>query len=101
MHPLKPIIEFCKKGNPVGICSVCSSNELVIESAVEEAAKYKTPLLIESTANQINQYGGYMNMTSVEFRDYVYGIAKKKGFPERNIILGGTTSVLLYGKMKM
>ena len=37
MHPLKEIIKKNKDGTPIGVCSVCSSNELVIESAMEEA----------------------------------------------------------------
>lgn len=89
MHPLKGIIQQNKEGVPIGICSVCSSNELVIESAMEEALKYGSPLLVEATANQVNQYGGYTGMTPPMFRDYVYGIASRIGFPSDTVILGG------------
>lgn len=89
MHPLKEIIKKNKDGTPIGVCSVCSSNELVIESAMEEALKYGSPLLVESTANQVNQFGGYTGMTPLMFREYVYKIAVKTGFPSDKVILGG------------
>lgn len=89
MHPLKEVIRQNKKGKSIGVCSVCSSNELVIESAMEEALKYRSPLLIEATANQVNQYGGYTGMTPVIFREYVYDIAAGIGFPPDKVILGG------------
>jgi D-tagatose-1,6-bisphosphate aldolase subunit GatZ/KbaZ len=89
MHPLKKIIKQNKEGASIGICSVCSSNELVIESAMEEALKYGVPLLVEATANQVNQYGGYTGMTPPMFRDYVYKISEKSNYPVGKLILGG------------
>ena len=89
MHLLKEIIKCNKAGAAVGVCSICSSHEWVIESAMEEALRYGSPLLVEATANQVNQYGGYTGMTPSVFRDYVYGIAARKGFPKEEVILGG------------
>lgn len=89
MHPLKEIIRQNKEGVPIGVCSICSSNELVIESAMEQALKYDSPFLVEATANQVNQYGGYTGMTPPMFRDYVYDIASKISFPSDKVILGG------------
>lgn len=45
--------------------------------------------MVESTANQINQYGGYTGLTPSAFRDYVYKIAEKVHFPKDQVILGG------------
>jgi len=89
MHPLKDIIKQNKDGITIGVCSVCSSNEFVIESAMEEALKYGSPLLVEATANQVNQYGGYTGMTPPMFHDYVFKIAAKISFPSDKVILGG------------
>jgi D-tagatose-1,6-bisphosphate aldolase subunit GatZ/KbaZ len=89
MHTLKKIIKKNKEGYPAGICSVCSSNEFVIESAMEESVKFDAPVLIEATANQVNQYGGYTGMTPLMFRDYAYAIAKRVGLPADRVILGG------------
>jgi len=46
-------------------------------------------LLIESTSNQVDQFGGYTGMKPADFAGYVKSIAHKTGFPENRILLGG------------
>jgi D-tagatose-1,6-bisphosphate aldolase subunit GatZ/KbaZ len=89
IHPLKSIIKYQKEGIARGICSVCSSNPYVIEAAMEKALKDNAYVLIESTANQVNQFGGYTGMKPHDFRDFVSNIAKKVGLCYSKIILGG------------
>jgi D-tagatose-1,6-bisphosphate aldolase subunit GatZ/KbaZ len=89
VHPLKEIIEKQKKGIPAGICSVCSANEYVIEAAMERALTEGTNVLIEATANQVNQFGGYTGMKPADFMEFALSIAKKTGLPADRIILGG------------
>ena len=48
-----------------------------------------TDLLIESTSNQVDQFGGYSGMTPRDFAAYVSGICKKMNFPFERVILGG------------
>ena len=88
-HPLKDIVDMQKNGKPTGIYSICSANEYVIEAAMEKALVTNTPVLIEATANQVNQFGGYTGMRPADFRDFVLSIARRTGFPIDNIILGG------------
>jgi D-tagatose-1,6-bisphosphate aldolase subunit GatZ/KbaZ len=88
-HPLKEIIECQKKGISKGIYSICSANEYVIEAAMEKAKKESTYVLIESTANQVNQFGGYTGMKPSDFKAFVLNIAEKTDFPKNRIILGG------------
>jgi D-tagatose-1,6-bisphosphate aldolase subunit GatZ/KbaZ len=88
-HPLKDLVEKQKNGIPEGIYSTCSANEYVIEAAMERALLAKTYVLIEATANQVNQFGGYTGMKPIDFRDFVYSIAEKITFPFEKIILGG------------
>lgn len=88
-HPLKELVRQQKKGIPRGICSICSSHPYVIEASIERAIAENTYLLIESTANQINQFGGYTGMTPQDFADYVKEIAIRKGLHEDKLILGG------------
>jgi D-tagatose-bisphosphate aldolase class II non-catalytic subunit len=76
-------------GRPFGITSVCSAHPLVIEAALIQSTEDGTTALIEATCNQVNQHGGYTGMTPAMFRDYVYGIAAKVGFPVERILLGG------------
>lgn len=72
-----------------GIASICTSNYFVIKAAMEFAKSTNTPLLIESTSNQVNQFGGYTNMTPRDFYSYVKGIAKEVEMDFNSIMLGG------------
>ena len=83
------MVESRKDGIHTGIPSYCSANKIVIESVLEEAKKTDNYALIEATSNQVNQFGGYMNMRSIDFKEYVYKIADKLNFDKNKIILGG------------
>ncbi len=87
-NPLLSIIEKRKEGILTGIPSYCTANELVIEALLEQAKRFDEHILIEGTANQINQFGGYTGMTPENFRDYVWAIADKVSFNRDKIILG-------------
>jgi len=78
-----------KQGKSAGIYSICSANRYVLEAAMLQALKDNTPVLIESTSNQVNQFGGYTGMTARQFADYVAGIAETMKFPKGQIIFGG------------
>lgn len=75
--------------NFAGIPSFCTANDLVIEACLEQAQRFDDYVLIEATANQVNQYGGYTGMKPEDYRDFVYQIADRIGFPREKIILGG------------
>jgi len=89
VHPLKELVAAQKRGVCKGIWSVCSANEYVIEAAMDRANDKDEYLLIESTANQVNQYGGYTGMVPDDFRAFVSEIARKADFPLGRLILGG------------
>ena len=86
---IQALIKEHKSGDPVGITSICSVNEYVIKAAILNAKKISSFLLIESTSNQVDQFGGYTGMKPNDFRDVVYSTAGSMGFPVTNIILGG------------
>ncbi|MCW8345819.1 tagatose-bisphosphate aldolase subunit GatZ [Vibrio sp. ZSDZ65] len=86
---MKAIVERHVSNGDVGICSVCSAHPWVIEATLRFESSSNNKVLIESTSNQVNQFGGYTGMIPTEFRDFVYDIAKRVGFPIENIILGG------------
>ena len=88
-HPLKELVRQQKKGISKGICSICSSHPYVIDAAIETAAEEGSYVLIESTANQVNQFGGYTGMLPMDFARFVKDTANKKGLPEDKLILGG------------
>ncbi|MGE5614907.1 MAG: class II D-tagatose-bisphosphate aldolase non-catalytic subunit [Bacillota bacterium] len=88
-HPLKEIVAKQKKRIPAGIYSACTANKFVIEAAMERALQFDEFVLVEATANQVNQFGGYTGMQPADFKNFVFGIAEKVRFPKEKIILGG------------
>ncbi len=89
MHPLISMINRRNKGISCGIPSYCTANELVIEASMEKAMSQDDEVLIEATANQVNQSGGYTGMKPADFRNFVYAIADRVGFNRNKLILGG------------
>lgn len=88
-HPLLHLIELQKQGKAVGIYSACTANEYVLEACMEKALSTNTPLLIEATANQVDQYGGYTGMKPTDFYAFVGKLAAKVGLSMDRIYLGG------------
>ena len=89
LHPLKEIVMHYKQGIPKGICSICCSNVYAIEVAIEKALENDSYALLEATANQVNQFGGYTGMNPLDFKVFVFSIADKVNFPYDKIIFGG------------
>ena len=78
-----------KGGRIVGVPSYCPANDIVIEALIRQAKELDVDILIEATANQVNQFGGYTGMKPEDFRDFVFGIADRAGYPHDRIVLGG------------
>jgi D-tagatose-1,6-bisphosphate aldolase subunit GatZ/KbaZ len=72
-----------------GIYSVCSAHPWVLTAAMKQALADGTPLLIESTSNQVDQYGGYTGMKPAQFVQFVHDIAARVGLSSERIVLGG------------
>lgn len=69
--------------------SVCSAHPLVLRAALRSAKRHNAFALIESTSNQVDQYGGYTGMTPPQFVSMVNSLALEEGFPYGDILLGG------------
>jgi D-tagatose-1,6-bisphosphate aldolase subunit GatZ/KbaZ len=89
MKALQDLLRAHKNGGASGIFSVCSAHPLVIEAALREAERFDQYVLIESTSNQVNQFGGYSGMTPSQYMAYVESIANSAGLPMRRVLLGG------------
>ena len=89
MHPLKKMIDKRQFDSRYGIASYCSANELVLELALRRAKETSKPVLIEATANQVNQFGGYTGMLPADFYNFVIRMAKEVGLDEQQVILAG------------
>lgn len=83
------LIKDNKEGKPRGIYSICSAHPDVIKAGMLQAMDDKSIVLIESTSNQVDQFGGYTGMKPHEFITYVNSIAAKVSFPKERILLGG------------
>lgn len=88
-NPLKELVKLQKQGKSVGIYSVCSANGYVIEAALKRGLSDGSCVLIESTANQCDQNGGYTGMKPLDFKNFVLGVAAKVGFDAKKLFLGG------------
>lgn len=88
-NTLKNIVKKQKNHENVGIYSACSSNPFVIEAVLEKARDDNAVCLIESTANQVDQNGGYSGMTPADFKAFVLEKAKEIGTDPSLIYLGG------------
>ena len=72
-----------------GIYSCCSANEFVIRAALRRARDNDTVVLVEATANQVNQNGGYTGMTPADFRAFLDRLAAEEGMPPERVLCGG------------
>ena len=86
---LDEIVKAQKRGEAKGIPSICSAHPYVLRGTLRVSKTLRVPALIESTCNQVNQFGGYTGMTPADFVRYVRGFAEENQFPFENIILGG------------
>jgi D-tagatose-1,6-bisphosphate aldolase subunit GatZ/KbaZ len=89
MNILDEIVIAQKNGEARGITSICSANPSVLEAAILHARAHQSPILIESTCNQVNQYGGYIGMRPHEFVRYLGDLVDRLDFPNENLIIGG------------
>ena len=89
MHYIDSIVSQQKSGSPVGIASICSAHPMVLEAAVKYNRERGTHLLVESTSNQVNQFGGYTGMQALDFVHFVQQLAHKHGLPLEQLTLGG------------
>lgn len=90
MNQVKEVLFKQKQGIAEGVCSVCSANAYVVRACAREIAGRENGfLLVEATANQVNQDGGYTGMRPADFRDFVFRIAEEEHLDRSRIALGG------------
>ena len=88
-NPMLRVLKAQKEGRQLGIYSACTGNALVLEACMRHALDTDTILLIEATANQVDQYGGYTGMKPADFMQMIEKLSAKTGLPMSRIILGG------------
>lgn len=88
MHPLKAIFSGAAAGQR-GVFSVCTANPLVLRAAMLHAKAHGYVVVIEATANQVNQFGGYTGMQPQDYANLIESIRQEVGLAREQIILGG------------
>lgn len=87
--PFEELAAARSGGRTRGLYSVCSSHPLVLEAAVRRSAGNGRPLLVEATANQVNQEGGYTGMKPMDFAARLRALRERYGVGEEQVIFGG------------
>lgn len=72
-----------------GVFSVCTANDLVLRASMLHAKEHNYTVVIEATANQINQFGGYTGMLPKDYVNLIENIRKDVGLDVSQLILGG------------
>lgn len=85
---LRAVVDGNRGHDPVGVYSVCSANARVLEAAMRQAIEDGSNLCIESTSNQVNQFGGYTGLTPAQFKLFLGSIAQRVAFSADRILLG-------------
>jgi D-tagatose-1,6-bisphosphate aldolase subunit GatZ/KbaZ len=89
VHWLRDIADRNRQQEAVGLFSVCSAHPQVLQAAMRQALASESMLSVESTSNQVNQFGGYTGLTPAQFTEYLHSIAQRVGFLKERILLGG------------
>jgi D-tagatose-1,6-bisphosphate aldolase subunit GatZ/KbaZ len=91
-EPVNSLLEIVRhnRGSAAeGAYSVCSAHPAVIEAACSLAAEKNSLLCVESTSNQVNQFGGYTGQTPQQFAAVISAAARSAGLPANRVVLGG------------
>ena len=84
MSPLQT--QLLKRTKNQAVMSACTAHPLALEAVLEHAELAGVPALIEATANQVNQFGGYTGMLPSDFVAYINRLAEGRNC---EVILGG------------
>jgi D-tagatose-1,6-bisphosphate aldolase subunit GatZ/KbaZ len=87
-HTLTDLVIAQKRGAARGLTSICSAHPWVLRASMQHTAPDR-PLLIESTCNQVNQFGGYTGLRPADFVRVLHDLAAANDFPADRLILGG------------
>jgi D-tagatose-1,6-bisphosphate aldolase subunit GatZ/KbaZ len=78
-----------KQGASKGLFSVCSAHPFVLACAIQFGIKKQVPIVIESTCNQVNQYGGYTGLTPAQFSSRLLEQIQNASSRSPGVLLGG------------
>ncbi|GHU63023.1 D-tagatose-1,6-bisphosphate aldolase subunit KbaZ [Clostridia bacterium] len=94
-YPIRDMINRRAAGEKAGMYSACTANAHVLRAVFAAAREHGSaarpvlPVLIEATANQCNQFGGYTGMVPADFVRFVCTLSREAGYDSSLLILGG------------
>lgn len=88
-NPIQRILSCPRVARRKGLYSCCSANENVLRAVMRRSKVRGVPALIESTANQVNQSGGYTGMRPADFYSLVRRIAIEENLASDMLFIGG------------
>ena len=68
--------------------AVCSAHPVVLQAAILQSVADGATLHVESTSNQVNQFGGYTGTTPAQFASQIRQAAEAAGLPSERVLLG-------------
>jgi D-tagatose-1,6-bisphosphate aldolase subunit GatZ/KbaZ len=75
-------------GRRKGLVSICSAHPDVLAAAMHAGLRGAGGLLVEATANQVNQHGGYTGLTPESYMAALRRLAEVAGFPPERLAVG-------------
>jgi D-tagatose-1,6-bisphosphate aldolase subunit GatZ/KbaZ len=85
---LRDVVQRNRRREAVGTYAVCSAHPSVLDASIHQAIADKTVLHVESTSNQVNQFGGYTGSTPAQFAEQIRRMAAAAGLPSSRVLLG-------------
>jgi len=89
LRRLKNVLRGNRQSGKGGTYAVCSGHPAVIQAAIQQSLADQSLLHVESTSSQVNQFGGYTNLTPRQFAHWIYSSGTRAGLPAEHILLGG------------
>jgi D-tagatose-1,6-bisphosphate aldolase subunit GatZ/KbaZ len=77
-----------RESGDTGTYAVCSAHPTVLDAAIQQSLGDGMVLHVESTSNQVNQFGGYTGSTPAQFAAQIRQAAQKAGLPSSRVLLG-------------
>ena len=88
-NPMIDAIQRNRSHADKGVYSVCSAHPDVLDASIAYSVDNNLPICIETTSNQVNQFGGYTGMTPSLFSSWIRQKTQMMGLPQDCLWLGG------------
>jgi D-tagatose-1,6-bisphosphate aldolase subunit GatZ/KbaZ len=86
--PLSNLRRDHLEGRRGGLFAICSAHREVLAAAIATMKTGDEVLLVEATASQVNQFGGYTGLTPAGFANALRHLADEMGFTPERLVIG-------------